>query len=85
MTLEPSAWRASDAVLFEVAREAASDAIAKLFRLSDTGAIDPTAAVDEAAAIRLDLVDIDGFDREAVESFLRRTADRLQPFSGANQ
>lgn len=83
MTLEQSAWRANDAALFEAARESANDAIATLFRLSDTGALDPSAATTEASAIRLDFVGLDGFDREAVEEFLERTAERVKGLPGA--
>ena len=77
MTPVPSAWRANDAMRFEVAREAANTATALLFKLADTGAIDLPSAVAEAAGIRRDLLSVDGFDRDKVDSLIRRLNERI--------
>lgn len=62
-----SAWRASDAVAYDEMREAANDAIASLLRLSNEGAMLPSTAVAQVAAIRRELFRIDGYERAAVD------------------
>lgn len=77
MTPEPSAWRANDSVRFDAAREVANAAIATLFDLADTGAIDLPTAIAEATVIRRDLLSVDGFDRESVDGLIRRLDRRV--------
>lgn len=77
MTPIPSAWRVNDSVRFEAAREAANTATALLFNLADTGAIDLPSAVAEAAGIRRGLLSVDGFDRDKVDSLIRRLDERV--------
>jgi hypothetical protein len=82
MTLDPSAWRADDSVAFDAAREVVSTATAVLFNLADTGVLDLPAAVAEARKLRRSLLSVDGFDREAVDGFIRRLDDRVAELKG---
>ncbi|MGA1827894.1 hypothetical protein [Microbacterium sp.] len=77
MTLEPSAWRANDAVRFDVAREALNRVTATLFELVDRGVLDLDVAVSEARDRRLELLAIDGFQRHAIDSFIEMLDERI--------
>lgn len=70
MTLEPSAWRANDAVRFDDARDAVDTATGLLYTLADRGAIEMSSATERARDIHLRLLALDGFDRDAVNGFL---------------
>lgn len=80
MTLEPSAWRTNDAVQFNVAREALNRATATLFEAADRGELDIDVAVTQAASLRLKLLAIDGFDRQAVDRFVDEINGRVGRF-----
>ena len=82
MTLDPSAWRADDSVAFDAAREVVNVATAALFNLADTGALDVPSAVAEATKLRHALLSLDGFDREAVDRFIRQLDDRVAKLKG---
>jgi len=82
MTLEPSAWRANDAVTMDVARDAANIATALLFTLADQGVHGLDDAVAEATEIRLELHRTDGFDRGAVDAFLLQLDARIAELRG---
>lgn len=81
MTLEPSAWRANDSVAYDAARDAANTATAMLFDRVDVGTVELADAVSEAAAIRREVLRIDGFDRAAVDDLARRLSDRIAELS----
>lgn len=82
MTLEPSAWRANDSVNFDLARDAVNTAVAMLYRLVDEGALSLDTANSEVAVMRRALLTIDGFDRDAIDSFSRRVSTRLESLEG---
>lgn len=82
MKVEPSAWRTSDLVRYETARDVAGSALALLFRLADTGLIELSAAVEESAALRQDLVAVNGFDRDDVDAFIDRVDARIAELKG---
>jgi len=77
MAHELSAWRASDAVRFEAARDSADTSTALVFDLADSGRLTLAEAVHEARAIRLDLLSIDGFERDAIDGFIERLEGRI--------
>lgn len=85
MSLESLPWRADDVVRFEVAREVVNTATAALFELADFGAIELSRAVAEARDIRLDLLSIDGFDREAVDDFIVKVTAQIAGLEAAGQ
>ena len=82
MTEQRSAWRANDVVAYETMREAANTAIALLLRLSDEGAILPGRAHSEAAEIRRELFQVDGYDRDAVNAARAALEERIAALSG---
>ncbi|GAA1741250.1 hypothetical protein [Microbacterium paludicola] len=82
MTGEGSAWRASDAATFDIACEAANTAIAAVLRLADDGAILHERAIAEASAIRRELVEVDAYDRKALEALIDRLTFRITELSG---
>lgn len=82
MTLEPSAWRANDAVTMDLARDGANTAAALLFTLADQGLQDLDVAITEASEIRLELQGVDGFDRVAVDAFILRLDARISELRG---
>ncbi|WP_243076417.1 hypothetical protein [Microbacterium sp. SS28] len=79
MIADRSAWRANDAVAYDALSDAASAAIATLFQLADEGILELTQAVREATEIRREVLDVDGYDRDAVdaerESLEQRTSE----------
>ena len=77
MALEPSVWRTNDAVQFDVARESISAATATLFELADREVVELAYAVAEARDIRVELLSIDGFDRQALDDFIDRVGQRV--------
>ncbi|WP_345752579.1 hypothetical protein [Microbacterium rhizophilus] len=82
MTGHVSAWRASDATTFDIAREAANTAIAAVLRLADDGGMLHEHAIAEASAIRRELVEVDAFNRSALETLLERLTSRIAELSG---
>ena len=70
MTVETSAWRANDSARFDLARDAVSDVVALLLDLARQGALESDAAIEEARALRRDLIGA-GFDRSRVDELLR--------------
>ncbi|WP_137846473.1 hypothetical protein [Microbacterium sp. 2FI] len=72
MSLEKSAWRASDAVNYESAVDAVNTSTAMLFDLAAAGTLDLPTAVSEATTLRREFLRVDGFDREAVERYVAR-------------
>lgn len=85
MSLESSPWRADDVVRCEVAREIVNTATAALFELAEFGAIERTKAAAEARQIRLDLLSVDGYDREAVDDFIERLTAQIAALEAAGQ
>ena len=82
MTGQGSAWRASDAATFDIAREAANTAVAAVLRLADDGAMLHDYALAEASAIRSELVEIDPYNRREVDALLERLTNRIAELSG---
>ena len=82
MIEQRSAWRANDVVAYEAMRDAANTAIALLLRLSAEGAILPSHAHSEAAAIRRELFQVDGYDRDAVNAARVAFEERIATLSG---
>jgi hypothetical protein len=81
--MEPrSAWRANDLAAYDAAREAANGAIAALLRHADDGAMLHEHALAEASAIRRELVEVDAFNRSALETLLARMTSRIAELSG---
>ncbi|MDY0907856.1 hypothetical protein [Microbacterium sp. CFBP9034] len=72
MADERSAWRANDIVTYDGVREAANAAIAAVLRLADDGAILPERAIAEASAIRIALLEVNAYDRSALDALLER-------------
>lgn len=83
MADERSAWRVNDIVTYEAVREAASAAIAAVLRLAADGALLHQRAVAEASAIRRELLDVDAYDRSALDAALERFRDRAAEYSGS--
>ena len=79
---ERSAWRANDIVTYDAVREAANSAIAAVLRLADDGAILPERAIAEASAIRSELLEVDAYDRSALDVLLERFKSRAAEYSG---
>ncbi|WP_127817853.1 hypothetical protein [Microbacterium sp. CPCC 204701] len=82
MTDERSAWRANDIVTYDAVREAANAAIAAVLRLADDGAILHENAIAEASAIRRELLEVDAYDRTALDALLVRFSSRAAEHSG---
>ncbi|OCG75898.1 hypothetical protein [Microbacterium sediminis] len=81
--MEPrSAWRANDLAAYDAACEAANGAIAALLGLADDGAMLHEHALAEASAIRRELVEVDAFNRSALETLLARMTSRIAELSG---
>lgn len=76
MLSDRSTWRANDAVANDAARESANTVIAVLLRLSDHGMLDSEEALAEVANLRRELLQLDGFDRNAVDSVRKRFDQR---------
>jgi hypothetical protein len=85
MSLERSAWRISDAGRFGVAQDKVRTATATLFELADQGALELSDAVAEAHDIRLELLSVDGFNRQAIDSFIARLDERLAELVAAQR
>lgn len=82
MIAERSAWRANDVVAYDALRDAVGTAIATLFRLADEGVLEPAAAVREATDIRRLLLDVDAYDRVAVEAARISLEQQLTELTG---
>ena len=80
---ERSAWRANDIVTYDAVREAANSAIAAVLRLSDDGAILPERAIAEVSAIRSQLLEVDAYDRSALDVTLERFRNQAAEYSGS--
>ena len=83
MSLEPPGWRINDAGRFGVARDKVRTATATLFELADRGALELGVAIAEARDIRLDLLSVDGFNHQAINSFIARVDERLAELMAA--
>lgn len=83
MTERRSAWRANDVVAYEAMRDDADTAIALLLRLSREGAFPASRAHSEAAAIRRQVFEVDGFDRDAVNATRLALEQRISTLSGS--
>lgn len=68
MTASRSAWRANDVVAYDGLRAACNTAVALLIRLSNEDAIRRIEALSEAATIRRQTLEVDGFDRAATDA-----------------
>ena len=77
MMLGTSAWRTNDAVRCNLAREVLNSATAKLFEAAERGELDIDAAATQAASLRLELLAIDGFDRQAIDGFVNEVNIRV--------
>lgn len=82
MADERSAWRANDIVTYDLFREAANTAIAAVLRRADDGAILHERAIAEASAIRRELIQVDAYDRSALDALLERFQTRAADHSG---
>jgi len=81
MTVESSAWRANDAVRFDLAREAVGNVVALLLGLAREGALDADASLDEAKRLRRDLFEA-GFDRARIDRLLTDVEARATELEG---
>ena len=68
MIAERSAWRANDVVAYDALRDAVGTAIATVFRLAEDGILKPAEAVSEATDIRRVFLDVDAYDRSAIDA-----------------
>ncbi|MGC5224886.1 hypothetical protein ACPW96_20165 [Micromonospora sp. DT81.3] len=82
MIEQRSAWRPNDVVAYEAMRDAANTAIALLLRLSGDGAILPSQVHSEAASIRRQLFQVDGYDRDGVNAARVAFEERIATLSG---
>lgn len=82
MTLEPSAWRANDTVAFELAREAANTATAVFFDLVDRGDLNLKDAIEGSKIVRRELLELNGFDRAAIDTFTKEMDERVTYLTG---
>lgn len=81
MASSNSAWRANDVVAYEAMRDAANKAIALLLRARDDAGIRGADTTEEAADIRREMLEVDGYDRAAVDVFRNRLDDRIAEVS----
>ncbi|MGN6221680.1 MAG: hypothetical protein ACTHNQ_19445 [Microbacterium sp.] len=72
----------SDAVSYDMARDRVATATTMLLELVDDGAMQLSTALTEARELRLELVNLDGFDRAAVDSFIERLDQRIASVAG---
>ncbi|NYE18046.1 hypothetical protein [Microbacterium immunditiarum] len=77
-----SAWRANDVVAYDAMREAANSVVALVLRRAAEGAIEQSAAGTEAASIRRDVFQVDGYDRAAVDALRDCLDARAAELSG---
>ncbi|MEL5990723.1 hypothetical protein ACOKGD_13840 [Microbacterium phosphatis] len=72
----------NDLVAYDAVCEAASTAIAAVLRLADDGAMLQEHAIAEASAIGRELVEVDAYDRSALDTLLERLTNRIAELSG---
>ena len=79
-----SAWRVSDAVAFDTMRESSAHLIARLLEVARGEGADASDARRELVRIRADAVEVDGFDRRAVDALSVRLSDHIRTLEGAS-
>lgn len=82
MVADRSAWRASDVVAYDGLRDAVAGAVATVFRFADEGVLAPAQASHEAVEIRRELLDVDGYDRDAIEAARAALNQRIAELTG---
>lgn len=78
MNPERSAWRANDVVAYDAFREVGNTAIALVLRLARDGVITTDAALSEAADIQRELLEVDAYDRAALDAAHRELDKRVR-------
>ena len=74
MAMGDSAWRADDAVAYEELREVSAAVVSLLVSRQRP---DRAGAIAEAAHVRQCVLEVDGFDRQAVDSALATMTQQL--------
>lgn len=83
MRFEPSAWRASDAVTYELVNDALNALTALLLARSPSGSPSFTTALVEASTTRREFLSLDAFDRDALDDFHTRITARMAELRAA--
>lgn len=79
--MQTSAWRTSDLVTYERARESVNELVGLLFGLAREGGLDNDRATQEVTSIRNDILEA-GFDRERASRVLAVVESRLSELKG---
>lgn len=77
MTFEPSEWRASDAVTYELAHDALNTLTSLLLAQAASDQARRSDAGAEAANTRQEFLALDGFDRDTLDAFVVRVRARI--------
>lgn len=77
MRFEPSAWRGSDAVTYELTHDALNALTALLLAHSRSGSMSADDALAEASTARQEFTSLDAFDRNTLDDFHNRVRARI--------